>query len=120
MLYFQKLAKEVAAEDKTVRAAQIERLTAAGKLPEASNVFYKTCTSVLRDVGLTNFKLMDRGQRKGRNDLVHRCEFSVEGEIDKKRILNALVDFFGRKVQVYFTTEGSVIRFFFAIPGEAL
>ena len=69
MLYFKKLVKEVA-EDKSVRAAQLERLVAMKKFSDAVKIATNLTKSILRDVGITDFELVNKGYAKDREDFV--------------------------------------------------
>lgn len=119
MSYFKNLVKEIA-EDKTVRAAQIERLTLKGKYPEAIKVFISVGQSILRDTGITTFKLLESGSAKDRNfSIIYEIVFNVfDNKLDAKSIENSAKDFLGKQIKFNMYIKDSEIRMYLEIPIE--
>lgn len=119
MTYFAKLVKEVAAEDRTVRGAQIERLTIKGKFADALKVFTSVAQSILRDVGITKAKSLDKGYAKDRNySIIYEVVFAPVDKVDLRMVENSAKEFLGADIKftVYFNKE--TISMYVEIPIE--
>ena len=115
MTYFKNLVET--AEAKTVRGAQIERLTLKGKFPDALKTFTQVGQSILRDMGITKFKLKDSGQAKDRNyAVVYELVFNIhDGEVDRN-IDNVAKSFLGDDVHFNSYIKDNEVAMYLRVP----